>query len=92
MPGTLEAVGPGTLSWPRMCCRSSGTPYFFARYFTNLADERYIASVYQVSGSVRKPSCSRPIEPALTYQLPACQATSSAFTCWAMWPSVERRE
>ncbi len=65
-------------------------PYFFARYVTSRADDRYIASVYQASGSVRKPSCSRPTEALLTYQLPACQATSFAFTCWAMWPSVER--
>ncbi len=50
-----------------------------------------MASVYQASGSVRKPSCSRPIDAALTYQLPACQATSFAFTCCAMCPSVERR-
>ncbi|CAM5742744.1 hypothetical protein SHIRM173S_01047 [Streptomyces hirsutus] len=91
MPGTVAAVVPGTVSWPRMCCRSRGMSYFSERYRTRRAEERYIASVYQASGSARKPSCSSPIDPALTYQLPACQATSFAFTCWAMWPSVERR-
>lgn len=80
----VPLVGPGTVSWPRMCCRSSGMPYFLARYFTSRAEERYIASVYQASGLARKPSCSRPIDLALTYQLPACQPTSFAFRCWAM--------
>jgi hypothetical protein len=28
---------------------------------------------------------------ALTYQLPDCQATSLLLTCWAAWPSAERR-
>ena len=82
---------PGTLSWPRMCCRSSGMPYRSARYRTSFAEVRYIASVYQAPCAA-KPSCSRPIDLALTYQLPACQATSLALTCWAMCPSAERSE
>lgn len=64
--------------------------YFAARYFTSRADVRYIDSVYQVPGSVRKPSCSMPTDLELVYQLPACQPTSLVFRCWAMCPSEER--
>lgn len=82
---------PGTLSWPMMCWRSSGMPSRSARCRTSFAEVRYIASVYQVPCAA-KPSCSSPIDFALTYQLPACQPTSLVFTCWAMCPSTERSE
>src|SRR6478736_8884369 len=74
-----------------MCCMSSGMSYLRARYFTRRADERYIGSLNHSAPVAAKPSCSRPIEWALTYQLPACQATSLPRTCWAMWPSDDRR-
>jgi len=45
--------------------------------------------VYQVPFAA-KPSCSMPIDFALTYQLPACQATSLVGTCCAIRPSAER--
>jgi hypothetical protein len=89
MPATVDGTVPGTLSWPRTCWRSSGMPYLPARYLTSFADERYNASVYQAP-SAAKPSCSRPIDFALTYQLPACHATSLCFTCWATCPSDDR--
>ncbi len=92
MSGMLSSVGAGTLSWPKMCCRSSGTPYFFARYFTRRAEDRYICSVNQASGCRRNPSCSMPIERAFTNWLPECQAASLILTCWVMWPSLERME
>ena len=92
MPATPAGVMPGTWSWPRMWPRSRGMSYLSARYFTSLAEFRYIGSEYQVAPEGAKPSCSMPIECMLTYQLPACQATSLVGTCWAMSPSDERTE
>ncbi len=92
MPRIEDVTVPGTLSCPRTCCRSSGMPYRAARYRTRRADARYIASVYQESGAVRKPSCSRPTDLAFTNQLPACQPTSFSARCCATCPSEERSE
>jgi len=72
-----------------MWARSSGIPYFFARYFTSVAEFSYIASVNQAPLPAL-PSCSTPIACMLMYQLPACQPTSFGFKCCAMWPSLER--
>jgi len=75
-----------------MCARSRGMSYFAARYRTRVADDWYIDSVYQSAPCAAKPSCSRPIECVLVYQLPACQATFLLSTWWAMCPSLERKE
>ena len=52
IPATYASSGPGTSSWPMTCSRSSGMPYFAARYFTSAADDSYSDSVYQLAPDI----------------------------------------
>jgi len=84
LPGFEGNVHPVTgCETATVACEPQGANFVYLRTAPS-------ASVYQLPCAA-KPSCSRPMDLALTYQLPACQPTSLAFTCWAMCPSVERR-